>query len=107
MCTEETRQELIFLVAMQASDEALTRVELSDLMETKLAEASWPKYLLRSPNTLDFLIKRGSSYGHIKKVSPFSWSIQPLGLTRISYIIDRFVPLKEREGLEAIARAHA
>ncbi len=115
MCTDETRQEVLFLVAFSRNGDPLGNTEMSKAMIDVANRVGLPQYVVHSPRSIDGLILRASEFGFIKKAGPVSWKLAEQGKERLGYIIERFVPedlrtklrnLFPNDFVEASARVH-
>ena len=85
MCTNETRQETVFLLALRESRRPMATLELARKMTSVTESIGWPVFLVRSPRSIEALTERASFFGHIEKVSANKWRITNLGRKRLEF----------------------
>lgn len=98
MCTDTTKQEIAFLIALIDSS-GLSRLEASRDLPRLLRSMDWPEYLVDEPRSVDTLFAEGSRKGTIERSAPFAWRASERGRERLYDLIQRFAPEKDREKL--------
>jgi hypothetical protein len=107
MCTDETRQEVLYLLAFSGQDGPLSNVDLSRAMKVRAGEVGWPGYLVHSPRSIEDLTSRAIDFGYVRRGGPFSLLIDAHGLERLQYIISRYVPVDQRSKILQLTRDFA
>ncbi|MEP1207906.1 MAG: hypothetical protein ABJM29_18910 [Rhizobiaceae bacterium] len=102
MCTDETRQEILFLLAFRKANKPLEMNSITAAMQSSIAEMSWSKHLVHSPKTSPKILKRAVKFGHINKVSPFEWDKTPKGMDRLSYLVDHYLPNDQKNDVKRL-----
>ncbi len=97
MCTDETRQEILFLASLSPISEVVDQTTLMNKMSTLADNIGWPSYLVLDPRNIDELLQRSLEYQHIEQLSPYSWNITKQGINRLKYIIQRYGPADYRK----------
>lgn len=107
MCTDNTMQEIAFLVSLLSFKAKRSQHEIARDLENTIKNLGWPPYLEFAPSNIVEIMDRAKYLKYIHKTSPFTWSITNVGKDRLTYLIDRFVPEDEREALREAAGIYA
>ncbi len=99
MCTDTTKQEIAFLIALINNSSGLSRLEASRDLPRFLRSMDWPEYLADEPRSVDILFAEGARKGTIERSAPFAWRASERGRERLHDLIHRFAPEKDREKL--------
>lgn len=91
MCTNETKQDYIFLEAFGDHGKALGRDEIIDSIRDISLRVFDAKYLMRGPRSLGDLFTRAERSGYIDRVTPLSWRITDIGLKSKTYKDENYI----------------
>lgn len=106
MCTDSTRQEIAFLVAL-ADGKSRSRLEMARDFPRVLESLRWSADLASEPRNFDMLFHEVRARQLIDRVAPFSWVLTDLGRHRLNELIVRFAPVGDRVRLNEAALAPA
>jgi hypothetical protein len=91
MCTDQTRQEYVFLQAFGDGSDTLIEPEIRINMRQLSSEIFGTKYYENSPDILPKLIEAADIEHFIKPASPVAWRITPDGIAWRDFKFRRFV----------------
>lgn len=106
MCTDTTKQEIAFLIALN-SRSGLSRLETARDLPRILAKLTWPVFLADEPSSIDALFSESINRGTIERSAPFAWRSSKIGQERLFDLIERFAPEDEKDKLRKAANIFA
>ena len=98
MCTDTTKQEISFLIALSGRA-GLSRLEVARDLPRLLRSLDWPEFLVDEPKNVDTLFAEASRKGTSERSAPFAWRCNQQGHERLFDLIQRFAPETERKKL--------
>jgi hypothetical protein len=100
MCTDETRQEVLFLLALTYRGASGSFAELLKKMHALAVEFKWPSYIVSVPLSLEELIDKSVEFDYIERESVSRFIITHSGIERLKYISTRFLDDKTEAKIE-------
>lgn len=91
MCTDSTKQEILFLRALSGTEIDLSESDLAREMRRLADVAQWGSYLHNTPKPIKELCRLQEQFGRVRRVAPARWVASSEALAYVEKISTRYI----------------